>query len=185
LETTTVVEIAGNSPVLAAGLPQFLTPEAQVLAWSIVVFFALLALLWKFAWGPIMHALEEREHRIQKSIDDADAKNKEAIAKVAEYEKKINAAKDEAAAIIAEGKRDVEKLKEDILKEANNEAGRTLDRAKREINLAKDAAVAELRDKMVDLTAQIATRVIEREVKPDDHKRFISEAMAEVESSKN
>jgi F-type H+-transporting ATPase subunit b len=151
----------------------------------VVVFFLLLAILWKTAWGPIMHALEEREHNIQKKIDDAELKNKEAIAKVAEYEKRINAAKDEAAQIIAEGKRDVEKLKVEIIAEANAEAGRTLERAKREINLAKDAAVGELRDKMVSLTAEIATRVIEREVKPDDHSRFISDALARVEASKN
>jgi len=185
-----VVEFLGSSLVIAAEgggglLPPFLTPELQVLAWSVVVFFGLLAVLWKMAWGPIMHALEQREHGIQKSIDDAEAKNKEAIAKVAEYERRIHAAKDEAAAIIAEGKRDVEKLKEEILAEAAKESARTLERAKREITLAKDAAVAELRDKMVDVTAQIAQKVIEREIKTDDHRRFISESMREIEASRN
>jgi F-type H+-transporting ATPase subunit b len=173
---------------LAAGdgpLPKFLTPELQVLLWSIVVFFVLLAILWKAAWGPIMRALEQREQNIQKTIDDAALKNQEAVAKVAEYEKRINAAKDEAAQIIAEGKRDVEKLKTEILAEANLEAGRTLDRAKREIALAKDSAVAELRDKMIGLTAQIATLVIEREVKPEDHSRFINDALSKIDASKN
>jgi len=174
--------------VLAAGdgaLPAFLTPQLQVLLWSIFIFLSLLGLLWKFAWGPIMLALEQREHRIQKTIDDAEAKNKEALAKMAEYERKINASKDEAAHIIAEGKRDVEKVKEEILAEANKEAQRTLERAKREITLAKDAAVAELREKVLDLTAQIATRVIEREIKSEDHRRFVSEAVAQIEASKN
>src|SRR5436853_7191813 len=104
--------------ILAEGLlPDFLTPEAQVVLWSFLVFFGLLALLWKFAWGPIMHALEVREHNIQKKIDDAEQKNKEAIAKVAEYEKKILAARDETAAIIAQGKKDVERIKEELLAE--------------------------------------------------------------------
>lgn len=160
-------------------------PEYQVLAWSAFIFFTLLGVLWKFAWGPIMHALEEREHNIQKTIDDAEKKNAEAIAKVAEYEKRINASKDEAAAIISEGKRDVEKLKEEIIAEANAEAAKSLERAKREIVLAKDAAAAELRDRLVDLTAQIATKVIQREVKAEDHRRLVSEAMKEIEASKN
>ena len=182
-----ILDFNAGALVLAAGsgFPSWLTPDAQVLAWSIFVFLTLLGLLWKFAWGPIMLALEQREHRIQKTIDDADAKNKEALAKMAEYEKKINASKDEAAAIIAEGKRDVEKVKEEILAEANKEAQRTLERAKREITLAKDAAVAELREKVLDLTAQIATRVIEREIKSEDHRRFVSEAVAQIEASKN
>ena len=181
-------DVVGTGVMIAAeggGLPGFLKPEAQVLIWSIIVFFTLLALLWKFAWGPIMHALEEREHNIQKKIDDADKRFKEAETKVAEYEKKIYAAKDEAAAIIAEGKRDVEKLKEDILANANAEAAKSLERAKREITLAKDAAVAELRDKVVDVVGQISSKVIDREVKADDHKRFIAESLSEIETSKN
>ena len=170
--------------MLAEGLlPEFLTPEGQVLLWSFVVFFGLLAILWKFAWGPIMHALEEREHNIQKKIDDAETKNREALAKMAEYEKRINAAKDEAAKIVAEGKRDVELVKADILKEANSEAAKTLERAKREIQLAEQAAVAEIRNKVIDLTADISQRVIEREIKVDDHKRFIEEAIQRIEKN--
>ena len=68
-------------PMTMAGiLPDFMTPEGTVLLWSIVVFFALLAVLWKFAFGPIMHALEEREHKIQHAIDDANRSSKDASA---------------------------------------------------------------------------------------------------------
>jgi len=166
-------------------LPPFLTPQLQVLGWEVAVFFTLLALLWKFAWGPIMHALEEREHNIQKKIDDADAKNKEAIAKVAEYQKLVDSSKDQAAEIIAEGKRDVEKLKAEILAEANKEAAKSLERAKHEIVLAKDAAVAEIRDRVVDLAADMAQRVVAREVKPEDHRRFIHDAIEQSQANKN
>ena len=164
--------------ILAEGFPTWLTPEWQVLAWSMFVFAALLGLLWKFAWGPIMHALEEREHNIQKKIDDAEQKNKEALAKVAEYEKKILAARDETAALIAQGKKDVERIKEEILAEANKEAAKSLERAKKEIELARQAAVEDIRNRVIDLTAELCTKVIEREVKPEDHRRFIEETIA-------
>jgi F-type H+-transporting ATPase subunit b len=167
--------------ILAEGfLPDFLTPEGQVVLWSFLVFFGLLALLWKFAWGPIMHALEEREHNIQKKIDDAEQKNKEAIAKVAEYEKKIMAARDETAAIIAQGKKDVERIKEEILAEANKEGAKTLERAKKEIELARQAAVVDIRNRVIELSAELSAKVIQREVKPDDHRRFIEEAIVNV-----
>ena len=157
-----------------------MTPEGQVVLWSFVVFFGLLALLWKFAWGPIMHALEEREHNIQKKIDDAEQKNKDAIAKVAEYEEKILAARDETAALIAQGKKDVERIKEEILAEANKEAAKSLERAKKEIELARQGAVEDIRNQVIDLTAELCTKVIQREVKPDDHRRFIEQAIAQV-----
>jgi F-type H+-transporting ATPase subunit b len=175
------------SALIAAGggglLPDFMTPEGQVFAWTILVFMTLLGILWKFAWGPVMHALEQREQNIQKRIDDAEKKFKDAEARVAEYEKRMNNAKDEAAAIISEGKRDVEKLKEGILAEANAEAAKTLERAKREISLARDAAVADMRDQMVALTSRLTQQVIEREIKAEDHRRFIEEGIARIEKN--
>lgn len=160
-----------------------MTLELQVLMWAVVIFVALLGLLWKFAWGPIMHALEEREHRIQKTIDDAQAKFKEAETKAAEHQRHIDKAKDEAAEIIAEGKRDVEKVRAEITAEANREAARTLERAKREIELAKQAAVEEIREQAVALTADVAVRVLQREINAEDHKRFVADAMVQIGKS--
>jgi len=165
--------------LLAAG--SFLEPQAQVLLYTVIVFLAMLGILWKFAWGPLMKALEEREQRIARKIADAEKANQEALAKLAEYEAKIAHAKEEAAEIIAEGKRDVEKVRDEIVKQAQEESARTLERAKREIVMAKEAAVHELREQMVVLTAELATKVIQREVKADDHRRFIGEAIAALE----
>ncbi|HEY3324735.1 MAG TPA: F0F1 ATP synthase subunit B [Planctomycetota bacterium] len=161
-------------------MPDLSNPQWQVLIWSIVVFFGLLGVLWKFAWGPLMHALEAREKGIQNRIDEAEKKHQEALARMAEYERKINAAKDDAAEIIAEGKRDVEKLKAEILAEANKESEKTLERAKHEITLAKQTAVQEIRDKVVELAAEMAEKVVAREVKPDDHRRFIQESIDQI-----
>jgi F-type H+-transporting ATPase subunit b len=174
------VSVLSPNVVLAA---DFLVPQVQVLIYTVFVFLVLLGLLWKYAWGPMMKALEEREQRIAKRISDAEAAHQQALAKLADYEKKIATAKEEAAEIIAEGKRDVVKVKDEILAEAQAESARTLERAKREIGLAKEAAVQELREKMVELTADLARRVIQREVKAEDHRRFIQDAIAQVEQS--
>jgi F-type H+-transporting ATPase subunit b len=165
-------------------VPTFLIPELQVLLWSIVVFFTLLWLLWKFAWGPIMHALEERERRIQKTIDDADVRFKEGEAKAAEYARRLEAARHETATAIDQGRRSVESMKVAILAETKREADQMLAHARHEIELATEAAAAELREKTVQLTAELAARVLAREVKPADHQRFIEEAVQEMAAQK-
>ena len=167
-------------PVMAALLPDFMTPELQVMAWTVLVFAVLLGVLWKFALGPIMHALEEREHNIQHNIDEAANKLKEATARLAEYDKKINASKDEAAKIIAEGKRDVDAITAEEKAKAKLEIEAEKERAKREINLAKDAAVAELRKQVVSLTGDIATKIVQREIKSNDHGDLINKAFDEI-----
>jgi len=173
------------SIVLAGLLPDFMTPEGTTLIYAIVVFFLMLGLLWKFAWGPIMHALEEREKKIQGTIDDATNKLKEAEARVAEYNRKLDLAKDDAAKIIAEGKRDVDVLVAEEKAKARAEIEADRDRAKKEISLAKDAAVAELRDRVVALTGDIASKVIRREVKPEDHRAFIAQSLDEIDANRN
>ena len=159
----------------------YLIPEVQVLVWTIVVFIALVAILKKFAWGPLLRALDEREQRIARRIADAEAKDAAAQARLAEYEKRLLAAKEEAAGLIAEGKRAAENVAREVHAAAEAEAARGMERAKREIRLAKEAAIHELREQLVGITAQIAAQVIRREVKEEDHRRFIREAMAEVE----
>jgi len=164
-------------------MPDFMLPEVQVAAWTIVVFVLLAGLLWKFAWGPLLKALQEREDRITKKLQDAEDKLKAAEARVADYERKIAGSKEEAAAIIAEGKRDVEKVRDEILAAAQAEAAKTLERVKTEIRLAQEAAMQELRQKVSQWTAEIASKVIEREIKADDHRRFIDETVSELEKS--
>lgn len=172
---------AGWSPDLLLVAGDFLTPELQVLTYTIIVFLVMLGLLWKFAWGPLMRALDEREQRIARKISDAEKANQDAMAKLADYEARIAKAKEEAAEIIAEGKRDVEKVRDEITRQAQEESTRTLERAKREIELAKEAAVHDLRVQMVDLTADLASKLIQREVKPDDHRRFVEETIQQLE----
>jgi len=157
--------------------------DAQVMLYTVIIFLALLAVLWRFAWGPLMKALEEREQRIAKRISDAEDLRRAAEERFKEYERRLAACKEEAAAIIAEGKRDAEKVHEEIMAAAQAESAKALERAKREIVLAKEAAVHDLREQMVGLVSELAGRVIRREVKPDDHRRLIEEAMTEVEKS--
>jgi F-type H+-transporting ATPase subunit b len=155
-------------------------PELQVLVWSVIVFFSLLALLWRFAWGPLMRALEERERRMTRRIEETEAGLQAAREKAAECDRRLATIKDEAAAIIAEGKRDAEQVRDGILAAAHDDAAKTLDRAKREIALARDAALEQLRDRVVELTTELAAQVIEREVKPEDHRRFIETGIGRI-----
>jgi len=156
-------------------------PEAQVLLYTLVVFLLLLAVLWRFAWGPLMKALEEREARIAKRISDAEELRRAAEERLKDYERRIAGAKEEAAAIIAKGKLDVQKISEEILDSLEFQSAKALERAKREMVMAKEAAVHDLREQMVGLTAELAARVIRREVKAEDHRRLIEDAMTEVE----
>ncbi len=161
----------------------FLKPELQTMLWTLVTFVLLLAVLWRFAWGPLLKAINAREAKIRGRFEEAEARLKEAEAKAREYEDKMAHAREQAAEIIARGRKDMEAVRQEMLEGARREAAKILERARRDINLAKDQAAQDLRDEIVRLSVEIAAKVLEKSISPEDHRRFIEECIAEYERS--
>ncbi|RME37603.1 MAG: ATP synthase F0 subunit B [Planctomycetota bacterium] len=148
--------------------------------WTIVVFLVVLVVLGKFAWGPILGALQQREAFIRESLEEAQKQREEAEARLREYTAKIEAARAEASAIVEEGRRDAEALRAKIQADAKAEADAMLQRAKREIALATDSAVHELYALGAKLATGVASRIIRKELDPADHERLIAESIEEL-----
>ncbi len=147
--------------------------------WTLLVFGLLLFILGKFAWGPILSGLKAREDFIHEALEKARRDRDAAEARLKEYEERLNGARAEATAIVEEGRRDAEVLRERIQRDAQGEAEQMLERAKREIKIAKDTAIQELYTRSGDLAIEIAGRVLGRELKAQEHERLITEAIAE------
>jgi len=145
--------------------------------YSFIVFLILLGVLYKFAWGPIANALDLREQTIQRQIDEARLASDRAAAQLKEYEVRLAAATDEARQIVAGARKDAEHAKEKIVAEAREAAGRERDRAVADINIAKNQALDQIAQKSVQTAVSLASNIIRREVKPQDHEALIGEAV--------
>lgn len=145
--------------------------------WTLIIFVLVVVVLGKFAWGPLLGALQQREQFIRDALADAKRDREAAEARLAEYTEKLHEARAEASKIVDEGRRDAAVVKGRIEGEAREEAERTIERAKREIELAKSAAIKELYGKTAEMATEIATRVVRREISAADHQKLISEAI--------
>src|SRR5262245_13478746 len=99
---------------LAAPLPLasgVLDPEPGLMVWTVVTFAFVLLILWKFAWKPLLGALEKREQTIRDSVDGAQKLKDDAQRLMEQYQKQLQQAREEARAIVDEGRRDAEALK--------------------------------------------------------------------------
>ena len=96
--------------------------KGDLALWTAVVFLVLVAVLWKFAWGPLSAALDRREKGVADQIAEAEAANQKAKEILADYEKKLVAAKDDVRGILDQGRRDAEKLGRELLDKAKEEA---------------------------------------------------------------
>jgi len=141
--------------------------------WTVVIFLALLGILWKFAWGPILAAAQGREDRIQESLDVAASRQADAIRMLEEHRSQLADARRQVQEIIAEGKAAGERVRREIEEKSRAEAQRTLDQARKEIGREKDAALLELREQSVDLALAAAARLMERKLDPETDREFV------------
>jgi F-type H+-transporting ATPase subunit b len=151
--------------------------------WTVVIFLLVLYVLGKYAWGPILKSLQDRESFIRDALEKAKRDRDEAEARLREYEQRLAAARAEATAIVDEGRRDAEVVKRRVEEETRDEAAKMLARAKHEIQLATDTATKELYELSARLATGMAARILGREIAPQDHERLIAESLANLDNA--
>ncbi len=167
-------------PAFAAGEGgdgNIFTGDLGNMIWTLVVFGLVVLVLGKFAWGPILDGLQQRENFIHDSLEKAREDRDSAEQRLKEYEAKLNSARAEATHIVEEGRRDAEVLRGRIEQEAREEADKALQRAKREIDIARETAVKELYVLSGNMATTLAGQIVGRELKAEDHKRLISDSI--------
>ena len=128
--------------------------------WTLIVFGVLLFLLGRFAWAPILGAVEAREAGIQSAIDEAKRQNAEAARLLAEHQEQLGDARRQANELIAEGKTAGETLRREIEEKARVEGQAIVERARAEIERERDAALDALRRESVDLALAAASHLM-------------------------
>jgi F-type H+-transporting ATPase subunit b len=152
--------------------------------WTIVIFLLLVVVLGKYAWGPILGGLQKREAFIREALEKAKQDRDDAEARLKEYEERLAAARGEATAIIEAGRRDALALAHSIQEQGRKESELALARMRHEIELAKLAATQELFGKSADLAVQLASRILERELKANDYEKLIGDSIREIEATR-
>jgi F-type H+-transporting ATPase subunit b len=150
--------------------------------WTIVTFLVLLGLLGKFAWRPLLEALDTRQNAIRKSLDDAQQARQELERLNAESAQIIARSRQEADAIITQSRADGDRLREEIRQKARAEADLIVKNAERQIQLETSRAIEQIRHEAVDLSVMIASKIIQRNLTKEDNERLIDEALRQVQA---
>ena len=152
--------------------------------WTIAVFLTLLFLLKKFAWGPLLAALDERQAGIRKSLDDADTAKRELTEVQARASALIGQARTEADAILSEARADGARIRQDLRDTGQKEKEALIRGAQQQIQQERDRAVSDLRQEAVELSVMIASKLIRRNLTREDNEALIDDALEQVDSSR-
>jgi F-type H+-transporting ATPase subunit b len=159
-----------------------LSPNLVNSAVTLVVFLTLLAVLWKFAWGPILKSLEARELAQFRALDEAKKAQEDAAALRRQFEAEMAKAADQVRGIMEEARRDAEALRATEREAGARDAQAERERAKREIEGAKEVALKEIYEQAVRLAALMSEKALRRAVSADDHRRLFDETLADLKA---
>jgi F-type H+-transporting ATPase subunit b len=168
-------EAEGGQPEEAVD-PLAFKPDLAV--FTGVVFLVLLAILWVFAWGPIVRGLEKREQRIAEEIASAERRNTDARTLLEEYQQKLAASGEEVQQMLERARRDAEQVGQRIVEKARTDAEAEHQRMLGEIEAASDDALKDLARQSATLAVELAGRIVAAKLDPTAHSRLIEQAVA-------
>ena len=158
-------------------------PDPGLYIWTIATFLALAGLLAKFAWRPLIAALESRQDAIRKSLDDARQAKQELERLNAESQRILAQARTEAENILTATRADASKFREELMQKARADADIRVKNAEKQIELETARALQQIRQEAVDLSVTIASKLLQRNVSKDDNLRLIEDTFKQIEST--
>lgn len=176
--------------VILAALPVYAAPEEPGLSpfagdlgnaiWTLAIFVIVVIVLGKFAWGPVLALLQQREEFIHRSLTDAKRERDEAEARLKEYSARLQSAHAESAQIVEAARKDAERLRVELRERAKAQADALIANAERQIQLETSRALQQIRAEAVDLSVAIASKLIQKNITKEDNQRLIDDALNQV-----
>lgn len=166
-----------------AGMSPFAGNVGNAL-WTLIIFLIVVFVLGKFAWGPVLGLLKEREELIHKSLSDAEKARHELERLNRESAQLIAQARTEADSILSRSRADAERAREEIRAQAKIQADTMVKNAERDIQLETARALQQIRGEAVDLSVMIASKLIGRNLTRADNERLIESALQEVKDNR-
>ncbi|MCK4872786.1 MAG: F0F1 ATP synthase subunit B [Phycisphaerales bacterium] len=176
-------EQAGHATHAPEGdvLPPWWQGAAPLLA-AWIVFGAVFIVLGKTVWPKILSGLNDREQKIKQEIESAEAARRQANEALEQYQANLAEARAEAAAMIEKTRAAQRALADELHLQSERELADMKQRATQDIEAAKRAAMSEIYTLMANLATSVAGRILEREIKPEDHKALVDDALSELGS---
>lgn len=174
--------LASLTPVFAAGGITDLNPGLTL--WTAITFLVLLVVLAKFAWGPIVSMLNERERTIRDAIDQAKKEREEAERLLAEQKASLAKAQRDAAELARKNQQEVEVLRQELTAKARKEADDLVASARQQIAEELSKAKSELKAQVADLAIDAAGRLVKANLDDKAQRALVEEYIAQLPANR-
>ena len=143
--------------------------------WTTVIFVLLILVLGRYGWKPLIRTLQDREDKIRDALGQAEKARMEASELLKQNEVNRSRAEEEYQKIVRDARAMAEKMKDEIVAKARQQAQREIDVAKDEIGRDLESAKQELRGEVADLAVRIAEKILDESIDRAKHTRIIDD----------
>jgi len=151
-----------------------------LIIWTAVTFIALIFILKKFAWKPILAALDQREGAIRESLEKAEKAKEEAQKILEQNQSNLNKAEEESRKIIEQSRSFAEKLKEQMLLDTKQQSRKLLEDASAEIERKKDEAFNDLKNQIAEIAINAAEKILNENLNKEIQKKIVDKYIGEI-----
>ncbi len=163
--------------------PDILIPKMAEFIPALIAFLIILVVLQKLVWPSVLEMMEKRQAKIQSDLEAAERSKLQAAEEVRSYEAKIIDAHHEADAIVAKAKKEAEEVRSAVLAKAQREAADIIAKAHGAVDSERHKAMIELSSSVVDLSVEIASKIIGNDLSEEEQRRLAEKYLAEVGKS--
>jgi len=175
--------LAAESAGEEGGGSFLVSPGVGLMLWTLILFLITMWVLGKFAFPKIQEALDRRAKAIADSIDAAERQRREADELLAEYRARLAEAREQADDIMARARKAAETVEAEAAAAGRQKREELVEAAKRDIEAETRRSLEQIRREVADLTVLATEKVTRKTLSPEDQKRLVEEALAEVDFS--
>ena len=163
----------------ASGLDLVL-PDFAELLWGAVGFALLYLILRKFVFPNLGKMLDERSAKIQGQMEQAENERQQAEQSRRQYEEQIADSRNQGNTIVEEARQQAERVRADVLAKAEEEAQQIRERARADVEAERGRIVQDLRGQVATLSVDLAGRIVQRELNPEQHRQLVDQYINEL-----
>ncbi|MCK5573757.1 MAG: F0F1 ATP synthase subunit B [Bacteroidetes bacterium] len=151
-----------------------------LIVWTIITFVIAVVILRAAAWKPILEVLSRREERIRGQLSQAERAQEEAQRLLEENKRQLSQAEEQSQRIIRQGREAAEKMKSEIVEQANTSARSMVDQAKEEIEREKETALQHLRSEVADLAIGAAGKILDANLDTPKQRKLVDAVIKDI-----
>jgi F-type H+-transporting ATPase subunit b len=154
--------------------------DTTLLVATLVAFLIFAGILWKFAWGPLLRIVDEREKTIRDQVESAEKAAADAKATLAQHQELLRGASRERDEILARAAKDAEGLRAELQAKARSDAEQIGARAREQMQREKEHALAELRAQVADIAVEAASRIVKSSLSDAAQRKLVDDYIKEL-----